>query len=151
MNDLTDLINAINTGDLERVRAMLAGNDQLVHQHDASGATALHYAAMRGNRPMVMLLLSHGANINSRDKEYGATPAGWAIEYLREQGGYLAVELLDLAHAIKTGDVHWVERFLERFPKLRDANDVDGKRFRELAKESGNAQIAALFEEDAIT
>jgi ankyrin repeat protein len=145
MADVTDLINAVSKGKLDNVGAMLTDNNQLTNQYDASGATALHYAAMRGDRSMVMLLLSHGASINSRDREHGATPAGWAIEYLREQGGCLAIELDDVAYAIKNADVHWVMRFLERFPQLREAKDVNGKSFRELARESGNPQIAALF------
>jgi ketosteroid isomerase-like protein len=38
----------------------------------------LHEAAMRGNLPVIRLLLEHGADPNLRDTGYNATPAGWA-------------------------------------------------------------------------
>jgi hypothetical protein len=90
-------------------------------------------------------LVERGAEINSIDGEFGATPAGWAIEYLREMGGYLAIELEDIAYAIQLGDARWVERFLKRFPSFREASDTNGKPFRQLARESGNREIARLF------
>ncbi len=99
---------------------------------------------MRGNRS-ALLPVPASRLINSRDNQFGATPAGWAIEYLLEMGGYLGIELRDLAFAIQVGDVRWVARFLERFPALRQASDADGKPFRQLARESGNAEIAGLF------
>ena len=90
-------------------------------------------------------LVKQGADINARDTQFGATPAGWAIEYLREMGGFLGIELSDFAHAIQRGEVEWVVRFLRRFPALRDASDAQGKPFRLLAKESGNPEIVDLF------
>lgn len=38
----------------------------------------LHEAAMRGNIPVIGLLLEHGADPNLHDTDYDATPAGWA-------------------------------------------------------------------------
>jgi ketosteroid isomerase-like protein len=38
----------------------------------------LHEAAMRGNLPVISLLLEHGADPNIHDTGYDATPAGWA-------------------------------------------------------------------------
>jgi ankyrin repeat protein/ketosteroid isomerase-like protein len=43
-----------------------------------SRTTPLHEAAMRGNLPVIKLLLDHGADPNIRDTGYDATPAGWA-------------------------------------------------------------------------
>jgi ankyrin repeat protein len=117
-----------------------------VHQRDETGATALHYATFKGHREIVQLLLDKGAEINKADKQFGATPTGWAIEYLRERGGYLAIELDDLAYATEHGDARWVARFLKRgFPALRQGVDTKGKPFRQLAEESGNPEIMALF------
>ena len=100
---------------------------------------------MNGHRQIVDLLLERGADINSTDTQFGATPAGWAIEYLRERGGYLAIELDDLSYAIRLGDARWVSRFLQRFPALRQATDTTGTPFLKLARESGDRKIAALF------
>jgi hypothetical protein len=145
MSDLAKLTKAAEHGELENVRAILDANHDLVNQKDDSGATALHYAAFNGHRDVVWLLLDHGAHINSTDSQFGATPAGWAIEYLREKGGYLAIELDDFAYAIETGDVRWVARFLKRFPGLREESSTKGKTFQQLAVESGNREIAGLF------
>jgi PhnB protein len=150
MSDLANLIEAVKQGDLESVRAILDTNGEIVNQRDESGATPIHYATLNGRRQIVRLLLERGAEINIADSQFGATPTGWAIEYLREMGGYLAIELKDLAYAIQLGDVRWVARFMERFPALRQASDKNGKPFQQLARESGNREIARLFgSEDA--
>ena len=145
MSDLEKLIEAVKQGDRERVRAFLESDNTLASRKDESGATPLHYATLNGHRQIVQLLLERGADINSTDSQFGATPSGWAIEYLREKGGYLAIELNDLAYAIQLGDARWVARFLKRFPSLRHASDANGTPFQRLARESGNREIARLF------
>jgi ankyrin repeat protein len=145
MSDLANLIEAVKQGDLENVRIILDTNDGIVNQRDESGAAPLHYATLNGHRQIVRLLIERGAEINIADSQFGATPTGWAIEYLREMGGYLSIELKDLAYAIQLGDVRWVTRFLERFPALRQASDKNGRPFQQLARESGNREIERLF------
>jgi ankyrin repeat protein len=146
MNELTNLIAAVERNDLESARALLDADGELARQRDETGATPLHYAAFHGHRQIVQLLLERGAEINSRDDQFGATPAGWAIEYLREAGGYLGIELTDLAYAIERGDVRWVTRFLQRFPGLREECDKQGRPFRHLAQATNNPEIIRLFE-----
>jgi ankyrin repeat protein len=148
MSELENLIEAVKRGDRESVRAILESDDRLASQRDESGATPLHYAALNGHRQIVQLLLERRADINSTDSQFGATPAGWAIEYLREMGGYLAIELDDLAYAIQLGDIRWVKRFLKRFPSLRQASDTNGTPFQHLARKSGNQEIVGLFGQD---
>jgi ankyrin repeat protein len=145
MSDLEDLIEAVKHGDVEHVSRILESDPQLANRHDESGATPLHYATLQGHRPIVRLLLTRGADINGIDRRFGATPAGWAMEYLRESGAHLAIELDDLAYAIQVGDIRWVRRFLNRFPSLLDACDTRGIPFRKLAQETGNREVAALF------
>jgi hypothetical protein len=94
---------------------------------------------------MVRLLVQRGADVNSTDNKFGATPAGWASEYLRELGGYLAIEFDDFAYAIQERDARWVARFLQRFPALQKARDTKGIPFQKLARESGDPEIARLF------
>ena len=43
-----------------------------------SRTAPLHEAAMRGNLPVIGLLLDHGADPDLHDTSYDATPAGWA-------------------------------------------------------------------------
>ena len=150
MSASENLIEAAKQGDLERVKGILETDGRLANLSDEAGATPLHYAAIHGHRQIVQLLLERGADINSRDGRFGATPAGWAIEYLREMGGYLAIELDDLAYAIRLGDTRWVSRFLKRFPALRYARDTEGTPFQKLARESGNREITALFGLDGV-
>jgi len=145
MSASDDLFAAAKQGALDRVKEILDAHSHLANSRDESGATPLHYAAIHGHRHIVQLLLERGADINSTDGRFGATPAGWAIEYLREKGGQLAIELDDLAYAIRLGDARWVSRFLTRFPTLRHAKDTRGTPFQKLARESGNPEIAAFF------
>ncbi len=51
----------------------------------------LHEAAMRGNLPVIRLLLDHGADANIHDSGYDATPAGWAEHHGQRE----AQQLLD--------------------------------------------------------
>jgi Ankyrin repeats (3 copies) len=145
MTNIDKLINAVKCRDIEEIKIILDEDGALVNAYDETGATALHYGALDGVREIVHLLLDHGAEINSADRQFGATPTGWAIEYLRERGGFLGIELNDLTYAIEMEDVRWVARFLKRFPALRQGRDTKGKPFRQLAEESGNREIIALF------
>jgi len=146
MDQFKKLIEAATHGNLAEVKAIAERHPELVNQRDPIGATALHYAAFGGHCDVVRALVECRADLNVTDSKFGGTPAGWAIEYIREMGGFLGIELADFAHAIRRGDLEWATRFLRRFPKLRDASDTEGKPFRQLARESGNAQIAKLFD-----
>lgn len=145
MDEFDRLIEAAKRGNVEDVRAIVESHVELINQRDQLGATALHHAAFGGHRSVVQVLVAQGAEINAADSQFGATPTGWAIEYLREMGGFLAIELDDFAHAIERGDVAWVRRFLKRFPALRRARDTRGRPFELIARQSGNPDVASLF------
>ena len=115
---MNDLFAAVRSGSVDDIRAILKESPDSAKARDADGATPLHYAAERGDREMVVALLAAGADINARDGRFGATPAGWAIEYLRERGALLGTEISDVEHALARGDTHWVERFVARLPAL---------------------------------
>jgi ankyrin repeat protein len=154
MGDLEKLMEAAQHGSVEDVRAIVqshggAINPGFINRKDETGATALHYAAFGGRSDVVRVLVELGAEINAIDSRFGATPAGWAIEYMREMGGLLGIELSDFAYAIGRGDVEWVARFLKRFPALRNASDQQGVPFKQLAQQSGNPEIMKLFESEA--
>jgi ketosteroid isomerase-like protein len=53
----------------------------------------LHEAAMRGNLPVIRLLLEHGADLNVRDTGYDATPAGWAEHHEQSEARALLAAL----------------------------------------------------------
>jgi len=145
MDLLKGLMDAAGRGDVEGVRAALEQHPELANARDDEGATALHYAALGGHRAVAELLVSRGTDVNARDTAFGATPTGWAVEYLREMGGLLGIELSDFGFAIERGDVEWAARFLKRFPALRDARDGQGRTFREMAEAKGNPEMLRLF------
>jgi hypothetical protein len=144
-NDVRALISAIERGDVEHATRLLDQQPELVGARDDRGATALHHAAFLGHRSIVNLLISRGADVNVRDLEHDATPTGWAIHYLRELGGLLAIEIEDTLYAIRNRDAAWVERLVTRHPALITATDVNGKPLAEHASESGIQSMAALF------
>ena len=145
MTPLQQLIQAAQDGDIDRMRSLLKQNPDLVSQKDESGATALHCAALNGHRRAAEFLIERGADINSRDSQFEGTPAGWAIEYLRQKWALLGIEINDLAFAIKRGDSHWVSRFLSRFPALRTARDTNGTALGQLGRECPNPDIRKMF------
>ena len=140
-----EFFEAVRARNHNRVREILQQHPGSVAARDEDGVTALHYATESGDREIVRLLLDAGADVNARDLQFHATPAGWAIEYLRQSGALLGIEIEDAAHAIATGDERWVERFLTRFPGLRDAVDRTGTPLSVLAQNCGNRNIARLF------
>ena len=146
MNPSEMLMDAAKRGASDEVRTIAQDHAELLGKKDASGATALHYATLGGHREAAEMLVRLGADVNASDDRFGATPTGWAIEYLREMGGFLGIELEDLAFAIRRGDAAWAERFLRRFPGLREARGKDGVPFRQLAQQTGHAEIVRLFD-----
>jgi hypothetical protein len=145
MNRDMDFFAALEAGDEARARAMLEVDPELAHATDKDGATALHIAAFHSHRELVGLLCSAGADINARDRKFGATPAGWALHYLRERGAFLAIEIDDVLYAVKSRDVGWTRRLVQRHPQIVTAKDADGRPLSEHARESGIADIAELF------
>jgi len=145
MGEFEKLIEAAKTGAVADIRDIAQQHAELINRRDSLGATALHHAAFGGHREVVRALVENGAEINAADSEFGATPTGWAIEYLREMGGFLGIELEDFAYAIERGNAEWVARFLKRFPALREASDTQGRPFKVLAQQSGNVEVAKMF------
>ena len=52
--------------------------------------------------------------------------------------------------AIRERDVRWVRRLLGRSPALAKATDARGKALSQHARESGDEEIARLFEERSV-
>src|SRR5579859_6005189 len=65
---------AAHDGDLERVKALLKSNTNLVFDTDMYDTTPLHYAA---SKDVAEVLLANGARVNARNK-YGDTPLHFA-------------------------------------------------------------------------
>ena len=112
MSEFKRLVDAAKRGDLEEVKDILRAHPETINQRDEGGATALHHAAFGGHQTVAELLVEHGADINARDREFDATPAGWAIEYLLRtmRSRWIAggeVQLHAMAQPKAAGDVTW--------------------------------------------
>ena len=64
-------------GDLEKVKSLLYGNDQLLFIKDREDLTLLHKAAVSGNKELVMFFLLKGLFVNAEDAIL-RTPLHWA-------------------------------------------------------------------------
>jgi ankyrin repeat protein len=76
---LANLISAIRSGDLQRVKKLVADSPELVTARDRAGSTPLHHAAGYGTLATMKLLLEKGADVNAANKRK-STPLYWAID-----------------------------------------------------------------------
>jgi len=68
-----EIHEAAKAGDLEKIKALLKDNPELVFSKDTNGATSLHAAAAIGHKDVAELLLAHKAEVNAKEND-GATP-----------------------------------------------------------------------------
>lgn len=64
----TELMNATKNGDLETVEAYLKEDININTRDPKNGYTALHWAAEKGQKKIVKLLIEKGANLNAKTK-----------------------------------------------------------------------------------
>jgi len=69
---MTALHHAVQRGDVEMVRGLVAGGKSLVDTQEENGNSALHFASGKGRHLMVEMLVEAGANVNLCNKD-GAT------------------------------------------------------------------------------
>jgi ankyrin repeat protein len=92
------LVRAAGQNSYEAVALLI----ELGFDVNARSRTApLHEAAMRGDLPVIRLLLDHGADPNIHDTGYDATPAGWAAHHGQREAQQL-LEALEQPNAPTT-------------------------------------------------
>jgi ankyrin repeat protein len=62
-----EIHDATKSGDLEKVKALLKANPDLVNSKDSNGETPLHIAAAKGYKDVAELLLANKADVNAKD------------------------------------------------------------------------------------
>jgi hypothetical protein len=82
---------AIAKGDYANALKMIEQGTDIEAKDPGAGASPLHYAVMKGEMPLVGLLLQRGADVNSRTKS-GTSPLHTAVLYGRRE---VAEYLLD--------------------------------------------------------
>lgn len=123
------LIQAIETGDIERVRRVLTGG-AVVNARTRAGLTALSVAVIRGYEDIALLLIEKGASLDARDKSGdrdnqhpGNSPVHYAAIYGRKR----------VLHAMLDRGVS---------PNLRDRN---GRTLLMLAAENGHHDTVRML------
>ena len=96
----------------------------------------LHEAAMRGDIPVIRLLLDHGADANVHDTGYDATPAGWAEHHGQREAQRLLEALEQPGAAMRTVTAAFTAVSRGRFDELASllSREID---WRGLADEDG--------------
>jgi ankyrin repeat protein len=62
-----EMHNAVDAGDLNKVKALLAADPTLLESQADDGSTPLHIACLKNQAAVANLLIDKGANVNARD------------------------------------------------------------------------------------
>lgn len=122
---LEEFVAAAKAGEAAQVAAYLDERPEEVRaRHE--GATALHFAAIGNHRAVVDLLLACGAELDSEDDEFRASPMAWAnekghmemVRYLAARGAYV-----DLNEAAGFGLIeHLKKKLATDAARINEAN-----------------------------
>jgi len=88
-DEIYDFHIAVERCDADKIKAFLKKNPKLIEAKVGRGLRPLHKAAFTGRKDIVELLISSGADINSKDNQ-GQTPLIWAVL----EGTFEVVKLL---------------------------------------------------------
>ncbi len=71
-----EVIKAAKSGNIAKVKELLAADAELVHARDTDGSTPLHCATWKGHKAVAACLLAAGADVNAknRNEHWGTTP-----------------------------------------------------------------------------
>ena len=84
------IIQLVQQGDVDALDAFLGKSPESIADRDSEGCTGLHWAAHKGNRDMIRILLDHGADVHAVDVD-GQRPLEYALAMPRtgEDQAYL--------------------------------------------------------------
>lgn len=170
---VTRLVDAVRSGDKERVSAMLKARPELANMDMAENNEhrALHYAVLARSPEMVRLLMQHGAEARkgiwphrdatsalaiARDREYREVVAVIEEEELRRReevscpNTTISSEQEQINAAIKRGDSKTAMRLLDEDPFLINVCDRTGATPLHIAAEESNTELVSwLLEKGA--
>ena len=67
---LRKFILAININDIAVVKDIIAKNPSICNSKGKMGEISLHYAAFKGNKEMINLLIAKGADVNAKENDF---------------------------------------------------------------------------------
>jgi ankyrin repeat protein len=156
---------AVAAGDINRVRSLLDGDPQLVHNVNRAGGTPLHAAVAASAREVITLLLDRGADIHAIHGAGPGSSRGYAAAYFEPidlalwtgpfwgvRGDLETARLLiergatyDLTIAAALGDFEGVRRLLDEDPHRIETTRPSGKRALSSAVEFGHPTIVRFL------
>jgi ankyrin repeat protein len=136
--------DAVDLGDLEKLKALLKENPYLVSRKDNNGETPLHLAALYGSREAAEVLLANNADVNAKDN-YGRTPLQMMSN--KEVADLLLANKADvnIHDAVRLGDLEKVKSLLKSTPELVASKDTQGCTPLHLAAGKGRKDMVELL------
>lgn len=152
----TDLMKASFAGSTRKVAEALAMGAEELKKTDASGRTAVHFAAMGGSVPVLKALVDAGTAINATDTQRRSPlffaamyQRNGAFEFLLERGGKVAQQdasgmtiAMLAAHA---GNLRMLEAAVKGGVRL-EARDEKGRTALDFAKEANQTAVVTYLE-----
>ncbi|KJK65079.1 ANK ankyrin repeat protein [Aspergillus parasiticus SU-1] len=152
------LVDAVKTGNADRVHDLLASRKMNVNLTDNEGRTLLSYAAQKGNWEITQLLLSQRAIKADQGDDRGQTPLSYAAEaghinivwlFLTRRDVNVtsndASGLTPLSYAARTGNVTLVEILLSQSEIRRHIKDGNGRTPLSHAAEYGRGNLVHVL------
>jgi len=112
---VVDVHAAARLGLMEKLRELISSDPATIHARGGDGQTPLHFA---GTVEVAEYLVTHGADINTRDVDHESTPAQYMVRDRQEIARYL-VQCgckTDLLMAAALGDIDLVRQHLDSGP-----------------------------------
>src|SRR5437016_3080782 len=123
-NRKQEFLNAVKTGTIATVEALLREDPALANTVDDSGVSVLLLAQYSNQCDVVTrLLMKHGANVNERQS------GNWTALHSAAQHGDVAIVMELLRHGAD-----------------RSALNAEGKDAARIAREAGHDELAAMLE-----
>jgi hypothetical protein len=152
----SEIIEAAKSGNVEKVKALLKENPELIDTEDSGlGATALHWALLYGKKEVIKVLLAFDPDVNKAEA-HGGTTMHWAahfddaenIRWLLDRGAEIdhvnQYGRTPLLVAARRGNINVAKHLLDQGAKI-NAKVLDGSTALHIAARNGHSEIIDLF------
>ena len=119
-----------------------------VNVESSNGERALHLAVWSDSVPVARLLIDRGAEVDARDRKFGATPLGWAIHLSKPKlADFLSSVSTDIFSLASAGKLERLRTVLDAEPALAKSvrNDRTALFFQHANDEDLAIEIARLL------
>jgi ankyrin repeat protein len=150
-----EIHDAAAKGDLEKVKALLKDNPKLVSSRDATGETALSWAANQCHKDVVEFLLAHDAEVRTKNNDGAAPLDGAAVNGCEDVAELLLAKGADVnakdngggtpLHTSAFGGHKGFAELLLAHGADVNAKDNDGLTPLHLAARKGHKDVAELL------